>query len=121
MSEKESGKHKIAFSEYVAMYGAMCMSHLGQIPNPATGKIEYNLPAVQDTISLLEMLRDKTEGNLDDDEKKILNDTIYGLQMGYVNAVKAGVPKEVPQPEEEKKQEPEIVTPKPKIYTPYDH
>lgn len=119
MSEDKGGPPKIDFSTFVVMHGAMCAIHLGQAPNPQTGKTEYNLPIVQETISLLEMLREKTKGNLDAPEEKILGDTIYGLQMAYVQAVQSGAPAEAPEPETED-EDSTIVKPKPRIYTPYD-
>ncbi|HAK36787.1 MAG TPA: DUF1844 domain-containing protein [Nitrospina sp.] len=58
--------------------------HLGDMPDPTTGKKEINLPAVQQTIDMLIMLREKTKGNLTDDEKKLLEQLIYELQVKYV-------------------------------------
>jgi hypothetical protein len=54
------------------------------MPDPTTGKKEVNLPAVQQTIDMLIMLREKTKGNLTDDEKKLLEQLIYELQVKYV-------------------------------------
>ncbi|CAF4910791.1 unnamed protein product [Rotaria sp. Silwood1] len=40
------------------------MMHLGKIKNPVTDKIESDLSAAQATIDLIEMLTEKTKGNL---------------------------------------------------------
>ena len=67
--------------------------HLGDIADPETGKMETNLPAVNQTIDMLTMLREKTKGNLNEEENKLLEQLIYELQMKYVAKTKnAGSP-----------------------------
>ena len=46
---------------------------LGKIKNPMTDKIEINLDAASLTIDMLWMLKEKTKGNVGDDETKILD------------------------------------------------
>ena len=58
--------------------------HLGDIADPETGKTETNLPAVQQTIDMLIMLREKTQGNLTEEEAKLLEQLVYELQMKFV-------------------------------------
>ena len=58
--------------------------HLGDIADPETGKTETNLPAVQQSIEMLIMLKEKTEGNLSEEEGKLLEQLIYELQMKFV-------------------------------------
>ena len=38
----------------------------------------------QQTIDTLEMLRDKTRGNLDDEERKLIDSLLYELRMRFV-------------------------------------
>ena len=58
--------------------------HLGDIADPETGKTETNLPAVQQTIDMLVMLKEKTQGNLTEEEAKLLEQLVYELQMKFV-------------------------------------
>jgi hypothetical protein len=58
------------------------------MPDPSTGKKEVNLPAVQQTIDMLIMLREKTKGNLKEDEEKLIEQLIYELQVKYVAKTK---------------------------------
>jgi hypothetical protein len=62
--------------------------HLGDIADPETGKTETNLPAVQQTIDMLLMLKEKTQGNLNEEEAKLLEQLIYELQMKFVQKSK---------------------------------
>ena len=50
-----------------------------------------NLPAAKDSIDLLDVLKEKTKGNLTEEESGILSEGLYHLRMVYVAAVKAGV------------------------------
>jgi hypothetical protein len=44
------------------------------------------LPATRSIISILEMLRAKTEGNRTEEESRVLESLLYDLRMGYVEA-----------------------------------
>lgn len=73
-----------------------CWQQLGKIANPLTGKIERDLQQAKYSIDTLIMLREKTRGNLTDDEKKALDEAIANLQINYVD--------ELNKPQEEKKE-----------------
>jgi len=57
---------------------------LGKVANPMTGKIEKNLEAARATIDTLAMLKEKTKGNLSEDEEKIVVNSLTELQLNYV-------------------------------------
>ena len=57
---------------------------LGKIKNPMTDKIESDLEAASLTIDMLGMLKEKTKGNVGDDETKILDQSVNELRMNYV-------------------------------------
>ncbi|PIQ95488.1 MAG: hypothetical protein COV67_14610 [Nitrospinae bacterium CG11_big_fil_rev_8_21_14_0_20_56_8] len=73
------------FSTFVLSLTSSAFYHLGDMADPITGKKEANLPAVKQTIDMLMMLKDKTRGNLSQDEAKLLEQLIYELQMKYVS------------------------------------
>ena len=60
---------------------------LGKIANPVTGKTEKDLPMTQRIIEILQMLKEKTKGNLDEKEEKFLTNAITELQLNYVEEV----------------------------------
>jgi hypothetical protein len=66
------------------------MYHLGDFPDPTTKKAERNLAAAKQTIDMLSMLRNKTTGNLDTDEKQLLEGILYELMIRYVKEKDAG-------------------------------
>ena len=86
--EEQAAAFQIDFSTFVLSLTSSAFVGLGDMADPATGKKEVNLPAVQQTIDMLVMLREKTKGNLTEDESKLLEQLIYELQMKYVSKVK---------------------------------
>jgi hypothetical protein len=85
-----SGEMTQRFIEFVMMQAQNAAFMLGQIPHPQTGKAEVNLDMAQLLIDQLAMIQDKTAGNLNSDESKILAGAISNLQMAFVDAVGAG-------------------------------
>jgi hypothetical protein len=54
------------------------------VENPLTKKKEKNLAMAKLTIDILGILKDKTKGNLECEEEKLLEELIYDLKMNYV-------------------------------------
>ena len=86
--EKKTESFQIDFSTFIMSLTSSAFYHLGDMPDPSTGKKEVNLPAVQQTIDMLIMLREKTKGNLKEDEEKLVEQLIYELQVKYVAKTK---------------------------------
>ncbi len=82
--QAEGQAFELNFSTFVLSLTSSAFYHLGDIPDPTTGKKEENLPAVKQTIDILTMLKEKTKNNLDADETKLMEQLIYELQMKYV-------------------------------------
>ena len=75
---------EINFPTFVASLNASALVHLGVIEDPATSSKSKNLPMAKQTIDILSMLEDKTEGNLSSDEKNMLQSVLYDLRILYV-------------------------------------
>ena len=87
--QKPQQPFQIDFSTFIMSLTSSAFYHLGDIADPETGKTETNLPAVNQTIDMLTMLREKTKGNLNEEENKLLEQLIYELQMKYVAKTKS--------------------------------
>ena len=61
------------------------MAMLGHMPDPSSGETMVNKPYAKHYIDTLDMLGEKTKGNLSDDESKILSEALHALRMAYVN------------------------------------
>lgn len=58
--------------------------HLGMAEHPATGRPEINLPAGQQAIEMLRILREKTSGNLTREEEDYFEELLAVLRMRFV-------------------------------------
>jgi len=79
---------EINFINYVTSLGFQAMIFIGEIPNPITSQAEKNLVQAKFIIDTLVMLKEKTKGNLNEQESGLLESSVYELQMKYVEAVK---------------------------------
>lgn len=67
------------------------MVNLGMVQSGDGRRSPVNLPAAKDSIDLLDVLKEKTKGNLTEEESSVLSEGLYHLRMVYVAAVKAGI------------------------------
>ena len=61
------------------------MAALGKINNPVTGKMERNLEQAKGVIDMLEMLQEKTKGNITEDMAKTHNMMLSELRLNFVD------------------------------------
>ena len=61
--------------------------YLEGIRNPETDEVVINLPLVKHIIDTIEMLEEKTKGNLTAPEANFLANTLYELRMSYVRVI----------------------------------
>lgn len=61
--------------------------YLEGIRNPETDEVIVNLGLVKRIIDSIEMLEEKTKGNLTAPEANFLTNTLYELRMGYIRVV----------------------------------
>lgn len=78
-------KSRMLFTQLVFMLHAAAMHQMGKLKNPLTDKIERDLGAAQSTIDMLDMIREKTRGNLHPDEERLINDLLRELKLNYVD------------------------------------
>ena len=76
----------VSFTALIISLAGSAMMHLGEAPNPATGERSVNLALARNTIDLLAMLKEKTAGNLDEEETKLLEAMLYELRTKFVAA-----------------------------------
>ena len=76
----------IDFASFVMMLTNNVMVFLGQVPNPTTQQPQVDLEQAQHTIDIIMMLREKTRGNLTDEEEGFLQELLPQLQMAFVQA-----------------------------------
>lgn len=80
-------KNALLFAQLVMTFQTAAWQQMGKIKNPLTDKIERNLDQARYSIDILEMLRNKTKGNLSEDEQRFLNHVISELQLNFVDEI----------------------------------
>lgn len=71
----------------VSSFELAAMQSMGKIKNPLTDKLERDLQQAQFSIEVLDMLKEKTKGNLTGDETKFLENVIGQLKLNYLDEV----------------------------------
>lgn len=84
----ESGAPQVDFSTFIFSLFSSALIQLGDMADPVTGKLEKNLQAAKQTIDILDILDKKTEGNLSDEETRLLKNASAELKWKYIDTVK---------------------------------
>ncbi len=78
----------IDFSTFVLSLSTTALYQMGRVADPETGvAIEPNRVIAQQTIDTLEMIRDKTRGNLEPEEAKLMDSLLYELRLQFLESV----------------------------------
>jgi hypothetical protein len=77
---------EINFSTFIVSLSTEVIFHLGEYPHPVTGEKKKDLPMAKHVIDTLAMLKDKTRGNLTEDEAKLMDGMLYDLRMAFIRA-----------------------------------
>jgi Domain of unknown function (DUF1844). len=78
-------KNQMMFVQLISMFQAAALQQMGKLKNPATEKIEKDLQQAQLSIDLIDMLKEKTKGNLLPDEERFLSGVLQDLKLNYVD------------------------------------
>ena len=73
------------FNFFITTLSLQASINLGQVPNPVTNKKEENLVQAKFLIDTLGMLKEKTKGNLTQEETDFLENILYELRMQYIS------------------------------------
>jgi hypothetical protein len=76
------------FFTVVHMFQRTAMVHMGMMPD-YEGNRQWNMVEAKSGIDMIQMLKEKTEGNLEEQETKLLSSIIAELQMQFVKAPQA--------------------------------
>lgn len=75
---------EINFSSFIFSLGRSAFVHLGEEPDPVSGKKEVSLTMAKETIDIIALLEEKTKGNLTQEEEQLIKNILYALRMRYV-------------------------------------
>jgi hypothetical protein len=82
------GRLEPLFLDLLSLLATQASLALGS-PHPVTGEAQDDLEMARAMISMIEVLRTKTKGNLALDEERALDDILYQLRMEFTKQAKA--------------------------------
>ncbi len=86
--DEEFGGEPSGIETLVSYLSTTTMFQLGLIPGPGGERIPADMANAQRTIELLQVLQEKTKGNLTPQESRLLDDVLYELRMTFVELQK---------------------------------
>ncbi len=87
--EKEKGAAplpEVNFSSFILSLSSSTLLHLGEIADPQSGEKKKDMALAKQSIDIINLLKDKTKGNLTQEEEKLLDHLLYDLRMRFVKA-----------------------------------
>ena len=78
-------KNSSLFFSLVMTFQAAAMQQMGKLKNPVSDTVERDLQQAQLSIDILDMLEEKTHGNLSEEETKLLKGLLQELKLNYVD------------------------------------
>jgi hypothetical protein len=81
---------EMSFATFMVGLSTQALVHLGEMPDPQSGRAAEDLLAAEQVIDLIAMLQDKTRGNLDDGETQLVQSILFELRMKYVERARHG-------------------------------
>ena len=80
--------HQPTFTVFLSSLTMQAMMALGKLENPLSGKTEVNSEQARFLIDTIEIIQEKTKNNLNAEEAKLLDESLFNLRMMYVEAKK---------------------------------
>ncbi len=84
----------VDFKNFILGISQSVLIYLGLSPDPITGKERKNLMLAKHTIDTIDMLREKTKGNLSQEEEQFINSLITELKLKFVEVYRREKQKE---------------------------
>mgnify|MGYP001556328259 CR=1 FL=1 len=79
----------VSFSSFIGSLFGSAMVNLGEADDPMTRKKNVDLMLARNTIDLLGVLKEKTQGNLDEEESSFLDSVLYECRTKFIEQSKA--------------------------------
>ena len=87
-AEEEFDEGPANFATLVSYLSTTAMFQMGLLPGPGGERIPADFANARRTIDLLEVLQQKTQGNLTEDEARMLQEVLYELRLSFVETSK---------------------------------
>jgi hypothetical protein len=87
---RDRSREAALFLQLVLGLQQSAMMALGKLLNPMTGRIERHLEGARSAIDTLAALESRTQGNLEPDEQRVLQQVLSDLRMHFLEESRKG-------------------------------
>ena len=77
---------EVNFNSLIMSLSSSALIHLGEIEDPHTGQKKKDIPLAKHAIDTIAMLKEKTKGNLTQEEERFLDSVLADLRWRFVKA-----------------------------------
>jgi len=78
----------IDFTTLIMSFASAAIVNMGRVPDPMTNTLQKNMAVARQNIDIIELLHEKTKGNLSADEERLMEQVLYELRMSFIAATK---------------------------------
>ncbi len=88
--EKEKNNDKkiplpeVTFATFILSLNTSALVHLGELPEPGKEEPNCDLELARHAIDTIAMLKEKTKGNLTEDESALIDNILFDLRLKFV-------------------------------------
>ncbi len=75
---------EVTFTTFILSLNTSALVHLGEIPEPGKDEPKCDLELARHAIDTIAMLKEKTKGNLTEDELALIENILFDLRMKFV-------------------------------------
>ncbi|MBI2060296.1 MAG: DUF1844 domain-containing protein [Nitrospirae bacterium] len=79
---------EITFDGFVRSLYTQIMIQLGLVENPLSSEMEVDVEGAKQTIDILDLLKEKTKGNLARQEEQVITEALTASRLAYVETTK---------------------------------
>ena len=81
-------KLPVDFNGLILGFASAALHYIGHSSVEGQKKLEVNLPLSRQNIDIIELLKDKTQGNLSEQESSLISSVLEDLKVKYIEASK---------------------------------
>ena len=101
VDKDKPSSREVLFLHMISMFQVAAMQQLGKLMDPVSGKVDKDLEQAKVSIDILDILKEKTRGNLTKAEEEFLGKVLFELHMNYVDELKASKEADTEEPKTE--------------------
>ena len=83
-------KQTMLFAQLISSLHGAAMMQMGKMKNPQTGNMERNLEQAELTIDMIDMLKEKSKGNLSAEEQRFIDTVLNEVKINFVDEKNKG-------------------------------